>query len=357
MGFGDKRQSSGPTLTFGLNVTLDGCVDHQERIADDETHAFFTRLMDEGGAILWRRVTYGMVQIYWQAVARGQAEAPPTVREWAAKLEVKPKPVVSSTRTDFPWSRPLCHSHPRVFADSGKRTFAGRGAMAYDALARWCLSELVMSFETWLVYTSVVFVIVLTPGPAAALCMSHGVTHGRTRTLLSIAGLLLSSVTLIGFSTLGVGAVIAASGTFFTVIKLAGAAYLVYLGVSIWRSPAASVTVAVPEPMGSRLKMPAHKLLRTGYLVGVSNPKDLLFFGAFFPQFINPEAAAFEQLLILSATWLVIAGVLMACYAVAGHKLAVPLERVNARGLFNRIIGGILVSMGALLALFRRSDA
>jgi hypothetical protein len=108
MGFGDKQQSSGPTLTFGLNVTLDGCVDHQERIADDETHAFFTRLMDEGGAILWRRVTCGMVQTYWEAVARGEAEAPPTVREWAAKLEVKPKPVVSSTRTDFPWSRPLC---------------------------------------------------------------------------------------------------------------------------------------------------------------------------------------------------------------------------------------------------------
>ncbi|MBK7369507.1 MAG: dihydrofolate reductase family protein [Candidatus Eisenbacteria bacterium] len=91
-------------LTFGLNVTLDGCVDHREGVADDETHAFFTRLMDEGGAMLWGRVTYEMMESYWPAVARGDVEAPPAVREWAVQLEAKPKYVVSSTRTDFPWT-------------------------------------------------------------------------------------------------------------------------------------------------------------------------------------------------------------------------------------------------------------
>ena len=90
-------------LTFGLNVTLDGCVDHREGIADDETHAFFTRLMNEGGAMLWGRVTYEMMESHWPAVARGDIEAPPAVREWAVALERKPKYVVSSTRTDFPW--------------------------------------------------------------------------------------------------------------------------------------------------------------------------------------------------------------------------------------------------------------
>ena len=84
-------------LTFSLNVTLDGCVDHQEGIADDETHAFFTRLMDEGGAMLWGRVTYEMMESYWPAVARGDEVAPPALREWAVKLEAKPKYVVSST--------------------------------------------------------------------------------------------------------------------------------------------------------------------------------------------------------------------------------------------------------------------
>jgi len=91
-------------LTFSFNVTLDGCADHQEGIADDETHAFFTRLMDESGAMLWGRVTYEMMESYWPTVARGDVDAPPAMREWAAKLEAKPKYVVSSTRKDFPWT-------------------------------------------------------------------------------------------------------------------------------------------------------------------------------------------------------------------------------------------------------------
>ena len=72
-------------LTFSINVTLDGCVDHQEGIADDETHAFFTRLMDEGGAMLWGRVTYEMMESYWPAVARGDAEAAPVMRSWGGQ--------------------------------------------------------------------------------------------------------------------------------------------------------------------------------------------------------------------------------------------------------------------------------
>ncbi|MFS0758528.1 dihydrofolate reductase family protein [Noviherbaspirillum sp. 1P10PC] len=91
-------------LTFSINLTLDGCVDHREGIADDETHAFFTRLMDESGAMLWGRVTYEMMESYWPAVARGETEAPPAVREWAVKLEAKRKYVVSSQRSNFSWA-------------------------------------------------------------------------------------------------------------------------------------------------------------------------------------------------------------------------------------------------------------
>ena len=91
-------------LIFSTNVTLDGCLDHQEEIADNETHAFFTRLMDESGAMLWGQVTYEMMESYWPAVARGEAEVPPPMREWAVKLDAKPKYVVSSTRNDFPWN-------------------------------------------------------------------------------------------------------------------------------------------------------------------------------------------------------------------------------------------------------------
>ncbi len=91
-------------LTFSINVTLDGCVDHRVGVADDEMHAFFTRLMDEAGAMLWGRVTYEMMESYWPAVACGDEQSPPAIQEWAVKLEAKPKYVVSSTREDFPWT-------------------------------------------------------------------------------------------------------------------------------------------------------------------------------------------------------------------------------------------------------------
>lgn len=91
-------------LTFSINVTLDGCLDHQEGIADDETHAHFTRLLDESGAMLWGRTTYELMESYWPAVARGDVAAPPALREWALKLEAMPKYVVSATRSDFPWT-------------------------------------------------------------------------------------------------------------------------------------------------------------------------------------------------------------------------------------------------------------
>lgn len=91
-------------LTFSINLTLDGCVDHEEGIADEETHALFTRLLDECGAMLWGRVTYEMMEGYWPAVASGEQAAPPAVRDWATTLETKPKYVVSSTRQDYPWT-------------------------------------------------------------------------------------------------------------------------------------------------------------------------------------------------------------------------------------------------------------
>lgn len=91
-------------LTFSINVTLDGCVDHREGIADEETHPLFTQLMDEAGAMLWGRTTYEMMESSWPAIARGEVEADSTMRGWAVKLDTKPKYVVSSTREDFPWS-------------------------------------------------------------------------------------------------------------------------------------------------------------------------------------------------------------------------------------------------------------
>lgn len=90
-------------LTFGLNITLDGCCDHRVGIADDELHDHFTQLMDDAGAMLWGRTTYEMMESAWPAIARDD-NAPRAMREWARKLEAKPKYVVSSSRRDFPWT-------------------------------------------------------------------------------------------------------------------------------------------------------------------------------------------------------------------------------------------------------------
>jgi dihydrofolate reductase len=90
-------------LTFAINVTLDGCIDHRVGIADDELHDYFTGLMDDAGAMLWGRVTYELMEGAWPAVA-ADASAPRAMREWAVKLEAKPKYVVSKTRREFPWA-------------------------------------------------------------------------------------------------------------------------------------------------------------------------------------------------------------------------------------------------------------
>ena len=129
-------------LTFSINVTLDGCVDHREGIANDETHEHFTRLMDEHGAMLWGRVTYEMMESYWPAVARGELATPPAVYDWAVKLESKSKYVVSSTRNDFPWSNShhltgeLCTSVRELkdFTPNGVLLGSGKLAASLDRL-------------------------------------------------------------------------------------------------------------------------------------------------------------------------------------------------------------------------------
>ena len=93
-------------LTFGLNVTLDGCIDHTQGIVDDELHDYWTLLMEQSGAMLFGRNTYELMEGAWPAVARDPT-APRAMREWAQKLEAKPKYVVSGTRSDFPWQNTI----------------------------------------------------------------------------------------------------------------------------------------------------------------------------------------------------------------------------------------------------------
>lgn len=200
-----------------------------------------------------------------------------------------------------------------------------------------------MTFAQWMLYTLVVVAIIATPGPSALLCMTHGATHGYRRTLATVMGGMSASVCLMLLSSLGLGAVVASSSEAFLVIKWVGALYLVYLGIRTWRS-ASEVSgeseVVVPRRGG---------LFATGFMVGISNPKDLLFFGAFFPQFINPQLPIMSQLLTLGLTWVVLDIFFMSSYGLVGQRFAGWGRRLGAGRWFKRLSGGAFVVAGGAL--------
>jgi threonine/homoserine/homoserine lactone efflux protein len=153
-------------------------------------------------------------------------------------------------------------------------------------------------------------------------------------------------------SALGLGAIVAASSTLFLVIKVIGALYLVALGISIWRStPSALEEYKGGAPSTSN---EIARLFRQGFVVGIANPKDLLFFGALFPQFIDPTEPLAHQLATLGATWLVVDGLTMSSYAAFGSKLAPKIRTLGAKRFLNRVTGGFFIAAGGLLAVARR---
>ncbi len=220
-----------------------------------------------------------------------------------------------------------------------------------------------MSLNLWLLYVSLAAAVIASPGPSALLCVSHAVSHGARKTIATIVGGITASMTLMALSALGLGAVIAASDTWFQAIKWAGAAYLVYLGISAWRTrPAASQTdgaeqVDVDLPAvaaAAKTAGSAWKLYRKGFMVGIGNPKDLLFFSALFPQFLDPSAPFAMQMTILGATWMVLDGSIMFAYALCGAKMMARLASGSAGQWFHRVTGGAFIAAGGLLATAQR---
>lgn len=210
-----------------------------------------------------------------------------------------------------------------------------------------------MSLQHWLLYVSVVLAVIVTPGPSAALCLTHGATHGVWRATATVLGGMVASLTLMTLSALGLGAAIAASTTLFLVIKFAGAAYLIYLGIMMWRAPAADASAgAAPAASASRASWA--RLWRQGFLVGIGNPKDLLFFGALFPQFLDPAKPMAPQFALLAATWLAVDGLAMTGYAGLGTRIGPALRRSGAGRLFNRLTGGAFIAAGGALAVANR---
>lgn len=223
-----------------------------------------------------------------------------------------------------------------------------------------------MTWNLWFLYVSLVAVLIASPGPSALLCVTHAVSHGARWTLATILGGITASMTLMLLSALGLGAVIAASDTLFHAIKWAGAAYLVYLGISTWRSRSPEQEVVTTgdgtQPIESRASplpsaAPATtlgQLYRKGLMVGIGNPKDLLFFSALFPQFMNPAEPIAGQLLILGASWVVLDGTIMFAYALFGSQLIARLGQGGMGRWFQRVTGGAFIAAGGVLAASSR---
>jgi threonine/homoserine/homoserine lactone efflux protein len=206
-----------------------------------------------------------------------------------------------------------------------------------------------MSLNIWLAFVAVVFVVSGSPGPNMLLSLTHGIHHGLTGTFGTMLGLLSGLAIILALSLCGLGAVLVASTTAFEVIKYAGAAYLVYLGVRIWRNADTRlITAERPLPTGGFIRY------RTGILVSLSNPKAILFCVALFPQFIDRRQALAPQAGVLLATFVFIETCWMLVYAGGGARLAAWLRKGNRMRWFNRASGGVFIGAGVLLGSFRR---
>lgn len=203
-----------------------------------------------------------------------------------------------------------------------------------------------MSFDLWLVFVAVSLLPAVSPGPAIMLAISNTLRFGRNATLASATGNTFGLVT-IGFAVaLGFGALMATSALAFTVLKFIGAAYLIYLGLKIWRDKTSFQVTENGQPVR---KAPA-KLFLEAYLVSVTNPKAILVITALFPQFMRAEGFNLLETTILSVTYAVLCFANHVAIAFAGGHMRRFLTSAKRMRWVRRVTGGLFVGFGAALA-------
>lgn len=209
-----------------------------------------------------------------------------------------------------------------------------------------------MSLHTWWLFVMMTFVVSATPGPNMLLVMSTGARQGLRGAVTSMAGCMTSLMLMLSLSAAGLGALLQAFPAVFDALRLAGAAYLAYLGVQVWRSPVQESDPAEASAQGGNLgaALSSWALYRQGALVAASNPKAILFAAAFFPQFLNPALPQLPQFGILLGTFAVVEVGWYFVYAASGKQLARYLQRASVMRAFNRLTGGVFVGFAALMA-------
>ena len=210
-----------------------------------------------------------------------------------------------------------------------------------------------MSLHTWLLYLITVSVISAIPGPNMLLVMSHGARHGLRRSTATMAGCLCALLLMMSVSAAGLGMFLKAWPALFDGLRLAGAAYLVWLGVRTWRAApgAQAAGQAEAEPAAGSVGPGRWALFRNGFAVASSNPKAILFAAALLPQFIDPHARALPQFGALLGSFAVIEVSWYLVYAGSGAQLARWLRRAGVARAFARVTGGIFVGFGTFMAL------
>jgi len=203
-----------------------------------------------------------------------------------------------------------------------------------------------MSFELYAAYVLTCAVIALVPGPTVTVIVANSLAHGSRAGLLNVAGTQIGLGLMMAILVVGLSSVIAAMGWLFDWLRWAGAAYLVYLGVKLFRSPdAIHPEKAAAAPRGG--------FVLQGFLVLMANPKALLWFGAFIPQFVDPSGNYVGQIALLGLTAMAVALVSDGAYAVVTGRAGAFLSKKRIR-LVSRVSGGFLVGGGIWLALTRR---
>ena len=205
-----------------------------------------------------------------------------------------------------------------------------------------------MSLEHWLAFVAASAVLLVIPGPTILTVISYSMSHGRRANVPLVAAVALGDSTALVVSLLGLGALLATSAFWFTAVKWVGGLYLIHLGIKLLRAGIASAELAAPAVPGSRWRLFANT-----YLVTALNPKGIVFFVAFLPQFIEPRAEVAPQLWLLAATFVGMATVNASLYAVFASSARRLLASPRAQRRFN-VTGGLLLSSAGVWALLAR---
>ncbi|MDW5312927.1 LysE family translocator [Rhizobium sp. PL01] len=210
-----------------------------------------------------------------------------------------------------------------------------------------------MTEITLLAFALVAFIGIATPGPTVLLALTNGSRFGVRRALIGMIGAVLSDFVLIGAVALGLGALLAASEFWFSVVKWIGAGYLAFLGIMLLRSKGTLNETLHGTAEG--VSGSARAILLKSFLVAVTNPKGYLFFSAFLPQFIMPSEPQIPQYALLAAVFASIDFLVMFGYAALGSQAVRVLKKSGALWL-DRICGGALLALAGSLALYRRAS-